>query len=284
MQGLREFGIGRDEAALLNRPSTRLIYVVGDVDTGKTTLASRIAAWFARVWRTALVDLDAGQASIGLPTTFAWRIAGSRGKPAGMYFTGASSPVGYFELWVAGAVVMVSEAATRGEKVVVDTCGLARGPLGCQLHHPIIDAIRPDVVVALEREDELQDLIRPLERARVPAVLCARPPVGVRKRSWAKRRSYRRAKFQEYFAGAGEMVLHLGKIGLLRWKPDPVGRIASLRGPDGRDIALAIVQKYDVCGGTLTVLTPLRQSGRVSAVVLGSVRIARDGRQLARDG
>ncbi len=283
MKGLEEFGIRHDEAVLLSRPNARLIYVVGDVDTGKTTLAARIASWCARVRRTAVVDLDAGQATIGLPTTFAWRMAGSRGRPAGMYFTGTTSPVGYFELSVAGAVAMVSEAGAQAEKVVVDTCGLARGPLGCQLHHPIIDAIRPDVVVAPEREDELRELLRPLEAVHSPAVLRARPPDAVRKRSWAKRRSYRRAKFRGYFAGAGAMVLRLDGVGLLRWRPDPVGRIASLRGPDGRAIALAIVQAYDARSGTLTVWTPLRSPGRVCAIVLGSMRIARDGRQLARN-
>ncbi len=283
MEGLEEFGIGRSEAALLNRPGTRLIYVIGDVDTGKTTLAARIAARSARVRRTAVVDLDAGQATIGPPTTFGWRLAGSRGRPAGMYFIGTTSPVGCFELSVAGAVAMVSEAGARAETTVVDTCGLARGVLGCQLHHPVIDAVRPDVVVALEREDELAELLRPLERARGPAVLRVRPPDTVRKRSWAKRRSYRRARFERYFAGAREMQLRLGEIALVRWKADPVGRIASLRGLDGRDVALAIVQGSDARGGTLTVFTPFRRNRRVSAVVLGSMRIARDGRQLARD-
>lgn len=280
MKILQEFGIGHDEAALLSCPNVRVIYVVGDVDTGKTTLAARIASWCAHSRRTALVDLDAGQATVGLPTTFAWRMVQSRSKLAGMYFTGSTSPVGYLDIWVAGAVLMVSEAGAQAEQVVVDTCGLARGALGCQLHHPIIDAIRANVVVALERWGELRELLCPLGRAHSPAVLRVRPPSAVLKRSRAQRRSYRRARFREYFAEAGAMVLHLDEIELLRWKPDPVGRIASLRGSDGRDVALAIVQAHNVRSRTLTVWTSLQRRSRVRAVVLGSMRIARDGRQL----
>jgi len=283
MPALAEFGLGRRELALLTRRRTRIIYIVGDVDTGKTTLAACLARELARTGPTASVDLDAGQASIGLPTTFAWKRAGKRGKPDGMFFTGTTSPVGHFELAVAGAAAMVGEARVAADRVVVDTCGLARGELGAQLHQATADAIRPDVVVTVERADELVDLVAPFERCGRPWVIRASAAAAVDKRSWAARRSFRRAKLGAYFARGRELELDLDRIGVLRTKSNPAGRIASLRDGSGRDVALAIVMKHSPFRRTMAIWTPLSLRIRVRAVVLGAMRIARDGRQLARN-
>ena len=279
---LGEFGLGPGEVRVFAGSGVRRIYVVGDTDTGKTTLAGAIARRLASRVRTAIVDLDAGQASVGLPTTFAWRMWRGR-KPAGLYFTGTTSPSGHLDVVVAGAAAMVAEAAGCAEKVVVDTCGLAVGGAGRALHHAVMDAVRPDVLVAIERADELSEWLEPVARSGWPRVVHAIVPACVRRRSWATRRSYRRRRFRAYFERARERRLDLREVGVLRPRPDSVGRLASLRDAAGRDVALGIVLACDSPLGTLTVLSPLPKRVRVRAVVLGSMRIARDGRQLARD-
>jgi len=285
MAQLADYGLGPGQIALLERRCVRVVYVVGDSDTGKSTLAAALAAHLARKFKAALVGLDAGQASIGLPTTFAWGMCGrgGRARTDGMYFTGTTSPTGYFEIAVAGAAAMVSEARGHAAKVVVDTCGLACGPAAMQLHHATIDAVRADAVVAIERDGELSGLVGPFIRSGRPLVIRASVPGGVRKRSRATRRSYRRGKFRAYFKRARELTLSLDEVGVLRPRPDPVGRIASLRDASGRDIALAIVRAVDDAAQTMTVLSPVPRRTNVRAVVLGSMRIARDGRQLARN-
>jgi polynucleotide 5'-hydroxyl-kinase GRC3/NOL9 len=275
MARLNEYGLTPEALATLDGCS---VYIIGDTDTGKSTLAGLLA----RRLGAALVDLDAGQASVGLPTTFAWRAAGER-RPRGMYFTGTTSPSGFYDLSVAGSAAMVSEARAFAPNVVVDSCGLARGDAGRQLHHTTVEAIRPDIVLAIQREDELAELIEPLAVAGWPRVIRATAPASARTRSRATRRSYRRSRFRDYFAGARERELCLGQVAVLRPKPDPVGRIASLRDTSGRDIALALVRSYRPARGTMTVLTPAPRGHEITAVVLGSMRIARDGRQLARN-
>lgn len=287
MAELNDYGLGRGEIAGLVRRAARVIYVIGDSDTGKSTLVGCIARRLAPAFKTAAVDLDAGQATIGLPTTFGWQMCTARGygagTPGGLYFTGTTSPRGHFDLSVAGAAAMVGEAWAHARKVVVDTCGLACGEAGRELHHATVEAVRPDVIVAIERHGELSELVEPLVRSGWPEVIRASAPAGVRTRSRARRRSYRCAKFREYFKRARALQLSLDKVGILRPRPDPVGRIASLRDGRGRDVALAIVQKCGSPRGTITVLSPIASATKVRAVVLGSLRIARDGRQLARD-
>jgi len=282
MRELAAYGLGEREIAALTRRTTRTVYIIGDSDTGKTTLAAAVARRLARTRRTALVDLDAGQATLGLPTTFGWKLCGARRAGEGMYFVGTTSPTGYFDLWVEGAAELVGRARRRARTVVIDTCGLARGPEGRRLHERIADAVRPDVVVAIEREGELAELLDGLGRAG-RRVIRASVPAGVRRRSRARRRSYRCARFRAYFQGGRELCLSLDDVAVVRPRPDPVGRIASLRDEAGVDAALGIVRKVDSARGTITLWTPLRRRTAVRAVVLGSMRIARDGRQLARN-
>ena len=283
MACLADFGIGAREAAVLSGRGARTIYVIGDSDTGKTTLAGVIVRLLAAKFKTAAVDLDAGQATIGLPTTFAWKMAGKRGKPDGMYFAGTTSPTGYLDRWLIGAASLVGQARGRARKVVVDSCGLACGAAGRELHHATVDAVRPDVVVAIERGGELAGLLGPFVRSGWPRVVRASVPARIRKRSRAERRSYRCGKFRAYFERARELRLDLAEVAVLREVWDPAGRLASLRDGSGRDVALGIVQKFDSPRGTITVLSPVPRRVAVRAVVLGSMRIARDGRQLARN-
>lgn len=287
MANLGNYGLGRRERAALARRGARVSYVIGDSDTGKTTLAACVAKLLAAKHPTALVDLDAGQASVGLPTTFAWKMCGprgpGRGKPDGMFFAGTTSPVGYFPVAVAGAAALVAEARGRADRIVIDTCGLARGPMGMELHHTTVEALRPDVVVAIERAGELSELLAPFIRSGWPQVIRASVPDRVTTRSSARRRAYRCARFRDYFERAREIVLELDEVGILRPRRDPAGRIASLRDAGGRDLALAIVQKVDRRRGTISVLSPVPKRATIRAVVLGSMRIARDGRQLARN-
>lgn len=283
MAGLADYGISAEMERRLAARGRRTLYIVGDTDTGKTTLAAALAVRLAAAGRIAAVDLDAGQATLGLPTTYAWRLCGTGPQPDGLFFLGSTSPSGRLDLAVAGAANTTRAARARAGKVVVDSCGLALGSAGREFHHAVIDAVRPDLVIAIQRGGELAGLLEPLERGGWPEVLRVAAPGGVVRRSRAIRRSYRARRFREYFKTAVETPLDLQRVGLLCPRADPVGRIASLRDRTGRDMALAIVRAIDPAGKTMTVLTPWPKAGAVRSVVLGAMRIARDGRQLARD-
>jgi polynucleotide 5'-kinase involved in rRNA processing len=281
-----EWGLGPAERRRLRDRDCRVVYVIGDSDTGKSTLVDALVAALAGRRRVAAVDLDGGQATLGLPCTFGWRRCTDHRYPGpadGLYFTGTTSPTGHLPIIIAGSACMVDAARRAARMVVVDTCGLAAGTAGAALHHATIDAVRPDAVIGICRRDELEPTLGPLERAGSPTVIRAAPPGAVRSRSRSVRRSYRARRFRDYFVDATEFELDLRRVGILRARTDPVGRIASLRDRTGRDVALAIVRRHSEAAGTLTVLTPHAGPRGISSVVLGALRIARDGRQLARN-
>lgn len=281
---LADYGIVRRERAILDRKGVSLIYIIGNTDTGKTTLANLIASHLSVRHKTALVDLDAGQAAIGLPATFGWAMMTARGrvgKVRGMYFTGITSPVGYFEESVAGATALVAEARRRAQKIVVDTCGVAEGAYGRELHYPTVEKIRPDVVIAIENAHELDSVIESFEEGGWPIVIRVDAPERVKRRSPTRRRSYRAERFRKYFENAGELKLSLDSVGIVNERADAVDRIASLRNSKGRDIALAIIVEFNRGKGKAVVFTPLADTSKVQFIVMGSMKVARDGTQLA---
>ncbi len=65
----------RPFAEKLLSPDTRSIMLLGEADTGKTTLAEGLGAFLSKDFRTAAVDLDMGQSRIGPPATVGWGFA-----------------------------------------------------------------------------------------------------------------------------------------------------------------------------------------------------------------
>jgi len=72
--------------------------------------------------------------------------------PAAYYFVGSTGPIGRFLPLVIGTATLAREA--RAAFVIIDTTGLVHES-GRILKNYKIDAVRPDVVVALERRNEL---------------------------------------------------------------------------------------------------------------------------------
>ena len=141
----------------------RIILILGATDTGKTTLTKYLANGLLRRGRSvSLVDADVGQSDIGPPTTIA--IASPKEpfykfstlSPVGIYFIGSISPVGHLLPMLVGTKLMVEQAKTQ--HVLIDTTGLISG-LGKALKAHKIELLDPDLILALQREEELEPIL-----------------------------------------------------------------------------------------------------------------------------
>lgn len=184
----------------------RIVMVIGAPDTGKTTLVTYIANhYFQHGQNVAVVDADVGQSDIGPPGTVGM---GLLVKPVehirevpldGFYFVGSLSPAGQIMRSVIGTRLMVDEAFRRGaRRVVVDTTGLVAPPIGTALKEAKVDAIRPDLMVAIEHSNELGALLG-LLRAFGHNVVSTRVQADVKHRNAEERQEYRRRRFARYF-------------------------------------------------------------------------------------
>ena len=278
------------EVALERAARSRLTLVVGDVDTGKTSLATSLAnGLLARGFRVGVVDADLGQSEIGPPTTIGLgrvtRVLACLGDAgvAGLSFVGSTSPQGHVGATVAGTRRMVDRAAAAGlERIVVDTSGLIGAELGRILKQRKIERLDPDLVICLERGEECEPILRPYTGRGRPEIL--RLPVAghVRRRSAEARRRRREAALNAYFQGAAPLRLALSGLALrlmsdrsdrapLDGRDELEGALVGLDDAGGDTLGLGAIRAVDFAGRTLLVDTPVRDV-HVAGLRLGARR------------
>jgi len=209
----------RAAKAVLARPG--VVMVLGASDSGKTTLARILTeCWHAAGRTVGLVDGDIGQSSVGPPTTVALAIVSlDRPLPASpcprvLHFVGSTSPPGHFLPHILGTQALVQAAISQGAEIVlVDTTGLISGTGAASLKWHKIQAIRPRHVLGLQREGELEPILRLVEGQADMEI--HRLPVSARavRRSHAARRAYREERFRlEDFAPERETLRVLAPL------------------------------------------------------------------------
>lgn len=194
--------------------------VIGESDVGKTTLVTELAnGLLARGFAVAIVDADLGQSEIGPPTTVGLgRVVRPLTRPAdaevvGLRFVGATSAARDPVPTVVATRRLLDRARTLGfERVLVDTSGLVRGDLGRRLKQAKIDALAPELVVALERDGECEAILHGYRHARSPRVLRVPAVVTPRLRTPEQRRRHRARALAAHFAGARTLTLDLSRV------------------------------------------------------------------------
>ncbi|MBI3988653.1 MAG: hypothetical protein HY347_03455 [candidate division NC10 bacterium] len=199
-----------------------IVLLLGASDAGKTTFARYlIEEWNREGILVALVDGDIGQSTLGPPTTIGLAlfppasIGAFPPPPVALRFVGATSPLGHFLPLIVGLKRLADQAAEEKAGIVlVDTTGLIHGRAGRELKFQKIDLLRPQHLIALERQEELEPLLLLHEGRR--GLKVHRLPVAeaVGNKPWEGRRAHRERKFQEYFHGAHSLELSLKKVRL----------------------------------------------------------------------
>ena len=247
--------------ALERAARARTTVILGASDSGKTTLAAFLAgALRARGLDVLVLDADLGQSELGPPTTLGLGRVGAPVARLGavpleaLWFIGATSPVGCLGAVETG-VSRLAARARPADRLIVDTSGLVAAPHGVSLKLRKLAALRPDLVIALERDGECGAVLAACAAAGHARVL--RLPVAgpARARSAGARARFRAAAFDAYFAGAPTRELPL---------PPGTARavVGSIPAVDGR----VLVGLEDAAGDTLGV-------GQVEGVTAGGVRV-----------
>jgi polynucleotide 5'-hydroxyl-kinase GRC3/NOL9 len=200
--------------------SGHVVMMVGGLDSGKSTLGRSIAcAGLERGRVAAYLDADLGQKTVGPPAAVTLRMLRSPAdiepdafaQPDAMYFVGSTSPQGQLLPLVVGAARLLTRALDDGaDLVVVDTSGLVSGVYGQLLKYHKIELLRPDVVIGLQRGEELDPLLGIIQRFFDPEVVALPVLPEVRSVSVEERARNREAAFARYFAAP-----------LQRWRVKP---------------------------------------------------------------
>ncbi len=174
---------------------------------------------------------------------------------------------------VTGIKRLQDVATNRGiNTLVFDTSGFvdrARG--GLYLKEWKIELLRPDLVVSLQHQRELEPLMAPLRKSSCMKVIDLPVASGIKRKSSEKRIQNRRKKFQYYFSRAVTCTLSISDFPIYDL---PLARRYSLTG---------LLDRFGFCLGLgvileqnrdkLKIFAPLPDLTGVAALRVGQFRI-----------
>lgn len=195
------------------------IMVLGARDVGKTTFTTQLMnRQLKHGIRVAVVDADVGQSEIGPPTTIGVGMPETPVPtlhavvPLAIYFVGSNTPRGRMLEAVNGLRAMLNKALDAGaESAIIDTTGFVSGAAARRLKCAKVEAVKPDIVVAIQRKDELEHILRPIG-PRVSRLLRIPAPEAVVAKSQEMRLQRRTMRFFRYFQDARLHTFPLSEV------------------------------------------------------------------------
>jgi polynucleotide 5'-hydroxyl-kinase GRC3/NOL9 len=189
----------------------RTVLLIGGLDSGKSTLAKTMLRAALEAGRTAaFLDGDAGQKSVGPPATVGLKhvrtpedlepepLAGADA----LGFVGSTSPQGHLLPLVTSLARLHVRAREEGaDFVVVDTSGLVSGIYGQLVKYHKVELLQPDLVVGLQRGEELAPVLGVIERFFSVDVVSLGVHPAVEPTSVEQRAEHRQRAMARYFRG-----------------------------------------------------------------------------------
>ncbi|MGZ5288089.1 MAG: Clp1/GlmU family protein [Actinomycetota bacterium] len=185
------------------------VLFIGGLDAGKSTLARATAAYALRLGRTvAYLDADVAQKTVGPPATVGLKhvrepddLTFERLAYAdALGFVGSTSPQDHL-LPMVGALSRLRDRANEegSDLVVVDTSGMVSGIWGQLVKYYKVDLLEPDLVVGLQRGEELDPILGVIERFFGTDVVSLPIHPGVVSTSVEERMAQRERAMARYF-------------------------------------------------------------------------------------
>ncbi len=185
------------------------VLFIGGLDAGKSTLARATAAYALRLGRTvAYLDADVAQKTVGPPATVGLKhvrepddLTFERLAYAdALGFVGSTSPQDHL-LPMVGALSRLRDRANEegSDLVVVDTSGMVSGIWGQLVKYYKVDLLEPDLVVGLQRGEELDPILGVIERFFGTDVVSLPVHPGVVSTSVEERMAQRERAMARYF-------------------------------------------------------------------------------------
>lgn len=188
-----------------------IILILGEVDTGKTFFTTYIANKLKTGnLEVGIIDCDMGQSDIGPPGTIGLVVLEepivflSGKEPDELYFTGAHSPGLHLLSSLVGVKKLSEIACHRCDTVLIDTPGWVQGDGGRLLRRSEIEILMPDTIILMQREDELEHLVRNYPQDKVARIKVSKKASST---SPEERKGLRELLSMRYFKGSTEHVL-----------------------------------------------------------------------------
>lgn len=267
------------EASQITRQSRGVVTILGDVDSGKSTLCTFLAnECFKHGVKSSIIDADIGQADIGPPATISLsslrqHIFGLQDlSPETSLFMGDTSPSS-ISAKLSRGLVRLRETAREAEVLLVNTDGWVQGGEAFLYKTQLLSELGPDLVFGISSDGELDEL---LEHQKAATLKLNRSNYA-RSRTREERKRAREYGYRRFLHDGGRLQLRLREVKLrsfnsyvqLRVGEDEnlLGVLAGLL--DAKENLLSIGRVENLGNEFLTVRTPAVETPRI--VELGAV-------------
>ena len=282
------------------KPENKTIMVLGGADTGKTSLIEGLINLLIPQNKVGIVDCDIGQSHLGPPTTISWGLLENEFTGwediviRDFYFTGHLSPADNLLSALTGLKLIHDKAQKFADKIIVDTTGFIERQSGTILKESQIELIKPHIILALQKEKELESILDTFKNAKDLIIYRIDVSEVGKYKNPDERVDYRHKKFTQYFHVLNRLELNLKQIGVrniganclsinsnhktgdtqpLKQKQELTNCLISLRDGNNEDIALGIIDSIDINNHKIVVLSPLSDENRVKAIVIGNINV-----------
>jgi polynucleotide 5'-hydroxyl-kinase GRC3/NOL9 len=158
--------IARKIFVLINDLKTITVILIGDVDTGKSTLSTYLVNMaLAYELKPCIVDADIGQGDLAPPTAIgaaapSKQIVDLRDVCANLFeFVGSISPAGIEHFMTMKLRSIVERSSQLGNIIIINTDGYVRNSgIAYKLH--IVEMLKPDIIVCLGENLALFNILK----------------------------------------------------------------------------------------------------------------------------
>ena len=256
--------------------------ILGASDTGKTTLAAAFSEHSVSNQSVGIIDADIGQSHIGPPTTVGWALVDnpkvdfSKLTAGGISFVGNITPVGHLLQLTAAITQCVQQVSKLAELIVIDTPGLVYGPAASALWWTIQQLLKPELILAVQRNDELSNILDGL-RFFDSAIELIKSPPQMRVKSPEERKRYRQNQFNEYFRDSFLCNIRLSDVSIQSdrslSRENLAGRLVGLKDVKGIDLAVGIIEDWQDYKGVAIIRAPKLDIRQICCLVIGNAVI-----------
>ena len=198
------------------REKARTILVLGEVDTGKSFFATYLAnKLLEQGVKPAVLDGDPGQSDVGIPGTLGLAalkkqvVFLTEASISAIYFVGSHSPGLHFLPTIVGIKRLVEAGLKKANTVIINTTGWVQSDGGRALKRAKIEILYPEIIVLLQRTDELEHLIKGYAPKKIVRINVSKKASFT---SAEDRKKLREMPSTRYFKGARKIRLSLERI------------------------------------------------------------------------
>jgi polynucleotide 5'-hydroxyl-kinase GRC3/NOL9 len=268
--------------AILGLPKRPVIVVVlGGIDCGKSSLCTYLLnKLIDGKSKVAVIDGDLGQADIGPSATIGYGLTSKRIpelynlKLRNAFFVGVTSPVTALSKTIEGLTVMEAEVLQgQADFVLVNTDGFVSGDIAVNYKTDLVQALKPDVIIAVQMQNELNPLIANLQMP----VFTVEPSFALKQRPPEKRKILREMTYTRYLKNAKLQCYPKSQViieprGAIPKKQEPEkGLLVGLCGRGSKFLGIGVLREINQLRKTLKVQTAV--SAKPLKILLGKVLV-----------